>query len=242
MTLCLGQLGSWLTDGCRLNVEVSTSTVSVCMCNHLTNFAVLLVSQVTTFHASCPCWRSVLQASSCVNGTDCGRKIHLEVYIGCGVSLFFVCLLFIFMSLVRCDSTCLQLESQLCNCVTCLVQKTAYINIYENSEELCCYSDFHFSALLGWYLPDFTWWCLPSCCCRSSFWLVVSCPVACYWSHNLLRWADQDAGNHMEYEHYQTISSGLGWLQCSWSRHMLYDTSTLLVLFQVCLLQLWLYS
>jgi hypothetical protein len=42
------RFGAWLTDGCRLDETSSNASISVCKCNHLTNFAVLLVvSHVT---------------------------------------------------------------------------------------------------------------------------------------------------------------------------------------------------
>ena len=33
---------SWLTNGCERDAEVSTSTVTVCQCYHLTSFALLM--------------------------------------------------------------------------------------------------------------------------------------------------------------------------------------------------------
>ncbi|XP_028397229.1 adhesion G protein-coupled receptor L2-like [Dendronephthya gigantea] len=37
-----GKLGSWSSEGCELDKTHSTSTKAVCLCNHLTNFALLL--------------------------------------------------------------------------------------------------------------------------------------------------------------------------------------------------------
>jgi hypothetical protein len=37
-----GQYGEWSTQGCELDEEHSSSSKTVCLCNHLTNFALLL--------------------------------------------------------------------------------------------------------------------------------------------------------------------------------------------------------
>lgn len=88
------RFGAWLTDGCRLDETSSNASISVCKCNHLTNFAVLLVSPTC-------------------NGTECiERKLHLEVYVGCGVSLFFISLLFIALSIIRKQRTSTSMKIQ----------------------------------------------------------------------------------------------------------------------------------
>ena len=38
-------VGEWATEGCWLDTEASGAGRSVCKCNHLTSFAILMVSK-----------------------------------------------------------------------------------------------------------------------------------------------------------------------------------------------------
>ena len=39
-----GGFGGWSSEGCWLDSDESTDTHTVCECNHLTNFAIMMVS------------------------------------------------------------------------------------------------------------------------------------------------------------------------------------------------------
>ena len=42
--ISIGGFGDWDTSGCQLDEASSTADLSVCRCNHLTDFSVLLVN------------------------------------------------------------------------------------------------------------------------------------------------------------------------------------------------------
>ena len=41
--------GEWSEEGCKVNEALSTTSRTVCECNHLTNFAILLSARPPTF-------------------------------------------------------------------------------------------------------------------------------------------------------------------------------------------------
>lgn len=132
--------GRWSTDGCSLVSRDTEKTV--CQCNHLTDFAVM------TRYRSRP-----LPLVSPV-------KLELVTYIGIGISLFFLVLVFICLTIMRSVSG----SNNTIHCHILinliLVESLFLIGINQTKSTMICMA---FSTLLHFFLlVVFSWICIES--------------------------------------------------------------------------------
>eukprot|EP00118_Oscarella_pearsei_P013692 m.111368 g.111368 ORF g.111368 m.111368 type:complete len:1074 (+) comp37425_c0_seq2:36-3257(+) len=132
-----GGLGDWDTDGCLVDEIQSGPSLTVCRCNHLTDFSVILRSQ-------------------CFNESVCAKEISLDVYIGCGVSLTFFCVTFLLIGLIRKQKTSVSMKIQVNFVASCIIALVAFmVGIYRTSPSGVCQA---IAAILHFgLLASLTW-------------------------------------------------------------------------------------